>query len=116
LIARRRIAVDGTTTSSNVDSNATSKPLMDLTKDSLASVLPSLMETGVIDAIAAQSTLMERLESVYTAATASELPQRFIPTKKSLHHVVLTRQRFAWKTETSFPSTLIAPMEELLVF
>jgi hypothetical protein len=61
-IAQCRIAVDGMTTSSNVDPNAcdalinqiaTSKPLVDLTKDSMALVLPSLAEIGVIDAIAA---------------------------------------------------------------
>jgi hypothetical protein len=86
-IAQCRIAVDGTTTSSNVNPNAcdapidwmaTLKPLVDLTKDSMALVLPSLAEIGVIDAIAARLALMERLESVYIAATALELPQRLI--------------------------------------
>jgi hypothetical protein len=57
---------------------ATSKTLVDLTKDSMALALPSLAEIGVIDAMAARLTLMERLESVYTAATASELPRRLI--------------------------------------
>jgi hypothetical protein len=57
---------------------ATSKPLVDLTKDSMAPVLPSLAEIGVIDAMAARLALVERLESVYTAATASELPRRLI--------------------------------------
>jgi hypothetical protein len=94
---------------------ATSKPLVDLTKDSMAPVLPSLAEIGVIDAMAARLALVERLESVYTAATASELPRRLIRTKKGPHHVVLTTQRFALKTETSFPSTVLAPMGETLV-
>jgi hypothetical protein len=98
-----------------IDRIATLKPLVDLTKDSMASVLPSLAEIGVIDAIRAQLALVERLESVYTAATASELPRRLIPTKKSPHHVVLTMQRFAPKTETSFPLTLLARMGETLV-
>jgi hypothetical protein len=54
---------------------ATSKPLVDLTKDSIAPVRPSLAEICVIDAMAAGLALVERLESVYTA---SELPRRLI--------------------------------------
>jgi hypothetical protein len=64
---------------------ATLKPLVDLTKDSTASVLPSLVEIGMIDAIGARLALVERLESVYTAATASELPRRLIFRPRRAH-------------------------------
>jgi hypothetical protein len=125
-IAQRRIAVDGTTTSSNVNPNACDAPdqsngHIEASRGSHEGfygsiALPSLAEIGVIDAMAARLALVERLESVYTAATALELPQRPILTKKSPYHVVLTTQRFAPKTETSFPSTLLAPMGKTLVF
>jgi hypothetical protein len=81
----------------------------------MAPVLPSLVEIGVMGAIAAQSTLVERLESLCAAATASELPRWLIPTNESPHHMALTTERFALKAETSFPSTLFTPVWEILV-
>ena len=76
LMARRRARTWIRTRSMHpIDRMATSKPLVDLTKDSMAPVLPSLAEICVIDAMAARLALVERLESVYTA---SELPRRLI--------------------------------------
>jgi hypothetical protein len=81
----------------------------------MAPVLPSLAEIGMMGDMAARLTLVERLERLYAAAAASELPRRLIPTKGSPHHVVLTTERFATKAETSFPSTLLTTMGETFV-
>jgi hypothetical protein len=81
----------------------------------MARALPSLAVIGMIDAMAARFALVERLESMHPAATASKAHSDGEEPSQAQPHVVSTTQRFVLRTETSFLSTVLAPMGETLV-